>query len=135
MEATRYVCQKQVVDTVSLGPQAAGMVYFRLERVVQHLSGWKKEQQQALRDKRNGKQRLNQLWEQLRVWCSQPGSRITVDQLVDMHAPGAVQAVLEQRYPWDAAAIDTGPLTRQEARLVHLQQDLCQCSEESSLIG
>lgn len=111
------------------------MDYFSLERVVQHLCGRKKEQQQALRDKRKAKQRLNQLWEHLRVWCTQPGSKMTSDQQTAIRAPGAVRAALQQLYPWDIGVACTGSLIKHEARLVRLQQDLLRCLEESRLIG
>ncbi|EFJ49201.1 hypothetical protein VOLCADRAFT_117341 [Volvox carteri f. nagariensis] len=54
--------------------EAAGMDYYSLEWVMEHLHGRKKEQQQAIRDKRATKQHLDRLWEQLRVWCTQRAS-------------------------------------------------------------
>ncbi|GLC43287.1 hypothetical protein PLESTB_001489600 [Pleodorina starrii] len=117
--------------------EAAGLDYFSLEQVAKKLSGRKKEQQQALREKRLTKGRLEQLWEQLKVWCAQPGSAMSAEQRAQINKVGAVGAALRQHYPWDvlpAGASSTARIPRLQARLTRAYQDLARCKEEESLI-
>ncbi|GLC39193.1 hypothetical protein PLESTM_000862500 [Pleodorina starrii] len=108
--------------------------YWSLEYVIQHLSGRRKEQGYAIRDKSQTKQRIEGMWGRLVSWCKVAGA-VSAALASAIKEPDALQKAMGQKFPWGVeGGPQEGKTSRLRAALLRSYHDRKRGNEEVALI-
>ncbi|GLC38836.1 hypothetical protein PLESTM_000783200 [Pleodorina starrii] len=108
--------------------------YWSLEYVIQHLSGRRKEQGYAIRDKSQTKQRIEGMWGRLVSWCNVAGA-VSAALASAIKEPDALQKAMGQKFPWGVeGGPQEGKTSRLRAALLRSYHDRKRGNEEVALI-